>query len=393
VPSDHTGEKEPSWRGAFLLFGVLFLGVSDTQLIPPLLPLVAEDLGVTPGRAGLVVTVYALAAAAFALLVGTASDRLGRKRLIAGALVAFALASLLTSRTGQFSTLLAARLLTGFSAGALSTLALAYAADIYPYSRRGQAMGILSMAYFLAFVIGIPAGTLVAARMGWRSVFLGLAISTALVFFLIVLLLPFDRPRPARPALSALVGHFHDRDRIAGIVSAFLTSGGLVAFLTYIGVWLAGQGVAIERIGWLLVVAGLGATAASPLSGWLSDLSGKRNVIMGANLILAPGFVLTSRLDWGGSLFLAVGLLGVVASARQAPLHALTTELVGDAERGSYVALRNAASQLGIAVLTTLGAAAFELSGFAGTAWVAAAATLLLIPVCALIREPDRGGS
>jgi predicted MFS family arabinose efflux permease len=114
---------------------------------------------------------------------------------------------------------------------------------------------------------------------------------------------------------------------------------------------------------------------------------------MGANLILAPGFVLTSRLDWGGSLFLAVGLLGVVASARQAPLHALTTELVGDAERGSYVALRNAASQLGIAVLTTLGAAAFELSGFAGTAWVAAAATLLLIPVCALIREPDRGGS
>lgn len=376
------------WHGAFVLFGVLFLGVSDTQLIPVLLPRIAEDFGVLPGRAGLVVTVYALAAATFALVVGTASDRLGRKRLIAAALATFTFASFASSQSSYFSTLLAARVLTGFSAGALSTLALSSAADLYPYERRGKAMGILSMAYFLAFVIGIPAGTEITARLGWRWVFGLLAVATTLVFSLSLFLLPADRPRPRQPVLGAMITHFSSRDRLAGIVAAFLTSGGLVGFIAYVGVWLDGQNIGPRQIGLLLMAAGIGATLASPLSGWLADRVGKRNVIIGANLALAPVFVVTSRIPWGTALFVAVCLLAVLAAARQGPLHALTTELVGDDARGSYVAVRNAASQLGIATIAALAAAAFDSSGFTAAAWVSAAATLMLVPVCALIREP-----
>ena len=376
------------WRGAFVLFGVLFVGVSDTQLIPPLLPLMAQDLGISPGRAGLVVTFYALAAATFALLLGTASDRLGRKRLIAMALVTFALASLLTSRSDYFSTLLGARLLTGLAAGTLSTLALSYAADLYPYERRGRAMGILSMAYFLAFVIGIPAGAVIATSFGWRWVFVGIAVATTFVFFLTTTILPPDRNRKAVPVLATLGTHFRSRDRLAGIAAAFLTSGGLVGFITYVGVWLDSQNVGTREIGLLLMTAGVGATVASPISEWLSDHIGKRNVVIGANLALAPAFVITARIQWGGGLFVAVCLLAVIASTRQAPLHALTTELVGDQQRGSYVAVRNAASQLGIAVIASLAALAYDRSGFEATAWISATATLLLVPVCALIREP-----
>src|SRR3954453_5778676 len=84
-----SGEKAFQWKVALVLFGVLFLGVSDTQLVAPLLPLIARDFGISPGSAGMIVTTYSLAAAAFALIVGPVSDRVGRKKVLAVGLLLF----------------------------------------------------------------------------------------------------------------------------------------------------------------------------------------------------------------------------------------------------------------------------------------------------------------
>src|SRR5206468_6622703 len=146
------------WTVALILFAVLFLGVSDTQLVAPLLPLIAEDLGTTPGRAGIIVTTYSLAAAAFALFVGPLSDRVGRKRILISGLALFSITSFLTYHVSSFSALVILRAMTGLAAGTLSTCALSFAGDFYPYEQRGRAMGVLSMGYFVAFVVGVPAG-------------------------------------------------------------------------------------------------------------------------------------------------------------------------------------------------------------------------------------------
>ncbi len=384
-----SASSEFRWNGALILFGVLFLGVSDTQLIPPLLALIANTLEISPGRVGTIVTVYALAAAAAALLLGPLSDRIGRKRLISIALLGFAVASLMTSQSEYFSTLVASRVLTGLSAGALSTLSLSYAGDLYPYSHRGKAMGILSMAYFLAFVVGIPLGALIASLYSWNWVFVGLSCAAALLLPVTVWKLPPDGGRAESAGLVlSLTSHFRHPDRVAGIAAAFLTSGGLVGFITYVGVWLDGQGIGIGRYAWLFMVAGIAATVASPLSGWLSDRIGKRSVILGANAVLAVLFVVVSGFMWGPQLFIGVGLLSVTASARQGPLHALTTELVGAESRGSYVAVRNAASQLGIAAVAATSAAAFDTAGFGAVAWIAAGVTILIPVTLIWMRVP-----
>ena len=150
-----SGERRFQWTVALILFGVLFLGVSDTQLVAPLLPLIASDLGITPGHAGIIVTTYSLAAAAFALFVGPVSDRVGRKKVLVSGLAVFSLASFFTYHVSTFGALVILRALTGLAAGTLSTSALSFAGDYYPYEERGRAMGILSMGYFVAFVAGV----------------------------------------------------------------------------------------------------------------------------------------------------------------------------------------------------------------------------------------------
>ncbi len=392
-----SGAQLPRFRakGALILFTVLFLGVSDTQLVPPLLATMAADLDVRPGRMGTIVTVFALAAAASALLLGPLSDRIGRKRLISIALAAFAAGSLATSQSSHFSTLAASRMLTGFAAGALSTLSISYAGDLYAYRHRGKAMGILSTAYFLAFVIAVPVGAVVATAYGWMRVFAGFALAGAVMAWITARTLPEDAGvRPRTGAGSSLLAHFRHRDRIAGVAAAFLTSGGLVGFITYVGVWLDGQGVTVLRYAWLFLAAGVAASAASPLSGWLSDRVGKRGVLLASNLALAALFLVVAGMGWGPGLFAGISLLGVTAGARQGPLHALTTELVDARTRGSYVAVRNAASQLGIAVVAAASAAAFDRAGFRAVAGIAAGVTLLIPLTLVWMREPGhRGGA
>src|SRR6266480_7049168 len=118
-----SGYKEFQWTAALILFGVLFLGVSDTQLVAPLLPLIARDLGTSPGHAGIIVTTYSLAAAAFALIVGPLSDRIGRKKILISGLALFSLTSFFTYHVSSFGSLIILRTVTGLSAGTLSTCA------------------------------------------------------------------------------------------------------------------------------------------------------------------------------------------------------------------------------------------------------------------------------
>src|SRR5207244_4331099 len=294
-------ERRFQWNVALILFGVLFLGVSDTQLVSPLLPLIASDLGITPGHAGIIVTTYSLAAAAFALFVGPVSDRVGRKKVLVSGLAVFSLASFFTYHVSTFGALVILRALTGLAAGTLSTSALSFAGDYYPYEERGRAMGILSMGYFVAFVVGVPAGALAASKLGWHWVFGCLSVAAVAMLAITLSVLPHDTKHAHHQSKrSAFTDHFFKGDRLAGVVAAFLTSGGIVGFLTYVGAWLkTAYGMEVDKIGLLFMVSGLAAVAASPLSGWLADRAGKRNVIIWSNVLLAFLFVIVARSGLG----------------------------------------------------------------------------------------------
>jgi predicted MFS family arabinose efflux permease len=384
-----SGEKGFNWSVALILFGVLFLGVSDTQLVGPLLPAIAQDLGTTAGHAGTIVTTYSLAAAAFALIVGPLSDRVGRKKVLVSGLALFTGASFLTYHVSSFNALVIVRALTGFAAGTLSTCALSFAGDFYPYEQRGRAMGVLSMGYFVAFVVGVPAGAIAASRLGWHFVFGCLSAAAGVMFIIAISGLPVQSPHAHVGPHGSMFHHFRKPDRIAGMAAAFLTSGGVVGFLTYVGAWLNNTfHMGLERIGLVFMVSGLAAAAASPVSGWLSDHAGKRTVIVWANLALAILFVVVAHSSLGIGLILGIAALSIAHSARQAPLHALTTEIVGPEVRGQYIAVRNAASQLGIATVASLSASAFDVAGFSAVALIAAIVTLLVPLSCIWLKEP-----
>jgi len=377
------------------LFLLLFLGLADNQMIAALLPSLVKSLGITVSTAGLLVVVYSQAAAVASFFSGMLSDHFGRRRFLLAGGAFFAVASWAASQSRTLNELMLARALTGLAAGTLSTCSITFAADWFAYNVRGRAIGLISSAYFAAPILGVPIAAQIADHFGWRRAFLffgGLAVVTTLV----TLRLPRERlnPRPSteklRRAARAFRSFLTRRDTAAALVIAFLVSGGLVGFLTYIGQWLNTRfGLPTRTIGWVFMLGGIVAVGSAPLGGILSDRWGKRVVSIASNILLAVAVAFVPFLPWGLGLLGVFALASLGAAFRQGPLTALMTEMVPAAQRGSFIALRNISSQMGIGATAYVGGLLFQRSGYAAVTSLCAVMTGVVVVLLAThIVEP-----
>jgi predicted MFS family arabinose efflux permease len=378
------------------LFVLLFLGLADNQMIAALLPALLGSLHVSVGLAGLLVAIYALTAALASFVSGLLSDHYGRRRFLLLGVLLFAASSWTASRTVTFQGLVLARALTGLAAGMLSTCSITYAADWFDYRVRGKALGLISSAYFAAPILGVPLAAQIADRYGWHRAFLLFAI-LALAIAALSLRLPKDKlnPEPSSDKLKAAGRTFRlflaRPDTMAALGIAFLVSGGLVGFLTYVGQWLNGQfALPTRTIGWVFMLGGLVALGSAPAGGIISDRIGKRSVSIVSNIILALAVGLIPLFSWGPWLLVVFSVASMGAAFRQGPLTALITELVPATQRGAFIALRNIFSQTGIGVAAFLGGLLYERHGYGAVTTLCAVMTgLVAVLLIMHIVEPQ----
>lgn len=365
-------------------------------MLAALLPVLVHAFHITIEVAGLLVVAYSAAAAFAGFVTGALSDHYGRKRFLLGGAAVFAVASWIASSTHTYAELMIARAVTGAAAGTISTCSMAYAGDYFEYAVRGRAIGLISVAYFAAPIIGVPAGALIASRFGWRSTFLFFA-ALAVVVVCSSLALKPDRiaARPAPHKLRRSVAAFRSflgrRDLLAGVAVAFLVSGGLVGFMTYISEWLNTRfGLTTRGIGWIFMLAGLVAVVGAPLGGALSDRLGKKRIAVAGCVVMAAAIAVMPLFPWGVILLVIFGLTSLGAALRQGPLTALMTELIPDTQRGSFMAARGVSSQTGIGAAAFLGGILYQRYGyFAVTSLCALMTAAVVFLLASYIAEPE----
>ncbi|MFE2636026.1 MFS transporter [Streptomyces scopuliridis] len=170
VPVSGTAAKLPLW-GLLALFTAAFTAVM-TELLPAgLLPGMSRSLQVSEGRVGFLVTGYAAASFLAAIPLTAALRGLRRRPVLIGALVGFVLCNAVTALSSVYALTFAARLLAGVMGGTLWAMLAGYAARMAPPERRGRAIAIVLAGITVALSLGIPAGTALAAALGWRAAF------------------------------------------------------------------------------------------------------------------------------------------------------------------------------------------------------------------------------
>jgi predicted MFS family arabinose efflux permease len=380
-----------------ILFLIFFLGTSDNQMMSPLLPLIAKDFGLESGQVGTrLYPAYAFAAALAALFIGPLSDHFGRRKFLLYAAILFGVSELAVLIIQRLEILAAVRVLTGLAAGTFSTCAIAYVGDYFPYQRRGVAMSVVQAGYFGALVLGIPVATLIAQSRGWRSSFAVFGIVSLAAFLLVLLMLPEDRHLIANlevrmaQRFTNIKLAFATRERVASIMAAFCVSCGFVGFLAYLGAWLSQKfNLQPRAIGLVFIAVGVVSLVGAFVAGPVADKLGKRQISLVSTFLLACMLLVIPRFNFGVLLFSTFLIAALAFAFRQGPLQALATELVPTHARGALVAMRNTASQVGVAVSTSVSGQLYDRYGYQAVGIFCGIVTIAAALFILLMKEPE----
>jgi len=159
------------------------------------LPFRALELGASGVVVGALVTCYSLGQFVSAPLLGTLSDRHGRRPVLLACLLGSSVAAVLTGLAPSVATLAAARLFAGACAGSIA-IAYACTADATPRDQLARAMGRLGASIGAAFVVGPAVGAAAASAGFTATTWIAAALALGNLLFA-ALALPETRPSGA----------------------------------------------------------------------------------------------------------------------------------------------------------------------------------------------------
>lgn len=153
----------------------------QAYMIAPLIPKLSDVFGVPEQQIGFVIPAYMIAYGISILFYGVLSDRIGKSRIMLFSLIAFVLLTGLTAFVQSSSQLILLRLLTGLGASGVVPMALALVGDLYEPHERGKPLGFLFAAMEGGMALGSTAGVMLEPYIGWRMLFLGIALIAAII--------------------------------------------------------------------------------------------------------------------------------------------------------------------------------------------------------------------
>jgi len=157
--------------GLLVLIAAQFVVLLDTAVVNVALPSIQEDLELTQTGVAWVVNAYFLAFGGFLLVSGRAADLFGSRRMFMVGSALFTATTLMAGLAPNETILVIARALQGISAAILSPAALSIVLLRYQGPQRAKAMGAWGAASTAGGAIGVAAGGLVTAALGWQWVF------------------------------------------------------------------------------------------------------------------------------------------------------------------------------------------------------------------------------
>lgn len=374
-----------------LTAGAFGIGVTEFVIMGLLLE-VGHDFGVSISSAGLLISGYALGVVLGAPLLTALTARWPQRNTLLGLMVIFTLGNLACALAPDYTTLMAARVLTSFAHGTFFGVGSVVATSLVPAERRASAIALMFTGLTVATILGVPLGTWLGQLYGWRSAFWVVSGIGVVALVILALYLPRDT---APPAAGSLRDDFRVLKRPAvllGLLTTVLGFGGVFTVFSYVSPLLTRlAGFSDSAVSPVLLVFGGGLVLGNLLGGKLAD---RRLIpaLLGSMLALAVvlglmSFALENRI----AVVVFIALLGAAGFATVPPLQMWVLDKAHGAGQSVAASFNIAAFNLGNALGAWIGGLTIDHGpGLAALPWVAALLPLGAIAVALLCLRLER---
>jgi len=161
------------FRPLLPLFAIDILTAFTVGMVPPLLPLLADEWHLSPLQAGLVNTVYALGRLGTSYPASALRGRHGTRPVVFVGLSLLVAGVVACGLAPSFPVFLLARLIMGIGASAAFLAIFAELLETAPAAWRGRLTNLFEGTAILSLAIGSTLGAWVAGLLSWRWVFVG----------------------------------------------------------------------------------------------------------------------------------------------------------------------------------------------------------------------------
>ncbi|KPN98002.1 MFS transporter [Lysinibacillus sp. ZYM-1] len=376
----------------YVLAFVVFLIGTVEYIITGVIEMIATDFGVTISEAGLLVTVFALAAAIIAPILIALTINMDRKKLLIVTLSMFIASNGLVFISPSYDTALWIRIIQGVSGGIATVVAMAVATRLVEKERRGRAIGIILMGLSSSLVLGVPIGTFFSEIFGWRVLFILIGLLTILPLWIVYKKVPKIKEEEAvtlRMQLSIL----KDTKILTALAITLFYIGGYSTLFTYITPFLqATSTLSITEISGILFLAGICSFVGSRLGGQLADAKGSRFTISFG--LLLQGATLSLFALAGVNLIVLILVLMIFMLATWSISPAQQLFLVTLVPRNPDIALSVNTSfiQFGFALGSGLGGLVISHTSVLNLNWIALAAVSIAFLLAILLFKKMSSG-
>lgn len=287
-------------------------------------------------------------------------DSFDRKKALIFIYTGFILGTIACGLSPNYYALVGARIFTGMFGGILGALVLSIVSDAVPVERRSTAMGVVTAAFSVASVLGVPGGLYFANLYNWHTPFFILAGLSTLILIGVFFVVPSIKEHlgaPKKSPLDLIVMLINSPSQQKALLFMFLLVMGQFSIIPFITPYMINNvGLSQAQIPLIYLVGGSVTIFSSPLIGRLADRFGRQRIFLfGAVFSILPILVITNLIPM--NLFIILTIMGfffVAITGRMIPAMSLMTSIVKPENRGSFMSLSSSVQQFSAGIAAYL---------------------------------------
>jgi len=346
----------------FILAAIQFTNIVDFMIMMPLGPQLMRLFDISPRQFSLLVSAYTFSAGIFGFLAAFQIDKFDRKTALLFVYSGFLLGTFACALAPGYEWLIAARVFTGAFGGVLGALVLSVVGDTIPIERRATAMGLVTAAFSVASVFGVPFSLFIASVWSWHAPFLFLATSGLLILFGIWKWVPkmnkhvqIKTNRITPFALIASVAKEANL-RLALLLMMTIMLGNFIVTPFISPYMVANVGFTEKELTYIYLFGGLLTIFTSPWIGKLSDRFGPKKVyIIFVFINLIPLLLITNLPITPIPIVLLITTsFFIVSGGRMITSQTMIAGAVDPSKRGAFMSFNSSVQQLSTAFASLL---------------------------------------